>query len=376
MRNQWSVRFAVLGVLLLSHGWLSANAQNMAYSITDLGTLGGPTSTACGINDLGQIVGRSATASGPVHSFLWGNGSMIDLGTLPQLPFSSARAINNRGQVAGDSTAAGGPPFHAAFWGSGGVTPLGTLPGGFASFAIAVNNRAQVVGASRTANRDVHAFLWQDGEMTDLGTLLATDHQSVARGINSRDQVVGNSSTAIGDPPLPPNRAFVMRDSVFTDLGTLGGNWAIAFSINERDQIVGGSFTSSGELHAFLWQDGTMTDLGTLGGASSVLQPPLPASCNLQPHPGAFGGAVVGAFSLANGINNRGQVVGRSIAAGGADHAFIWHKGVMADLNNSIPSNSGWLLLEAAAINDAGEIVGFGLINGQTRAFLLTPTDD
>jgi probable HAF family extracellular repeat protein len=283
MSNKWLVRFAVVNVLLLSHGWITARAQTVAYSITDFGTLGGTMSTACGINDRGQVVGKSATAAGPIHTFLWEGGTMTDLGTLPQLLFSEARAINNRGQVVGDSTAAGVPPFHAALWENGTVTPLGVLPGGFASFAIGINNRAQVVGASRTANRDVHAFLWQDD---------------------------------------------------------------------------------------------TITDLGTLGGTSSVVQPPLPASCNLQPHPGAFGGAVVGAFSLANGINNRGQVVGRSIATGGADHAFIWHKGVMTDLNNSISPNSGWLLIEAAAINNAGEIVGFGLINGQTHAFLLTPTDD
>ena len=161
-----------------------------------------------------------------------------------------------------------------------------------------------------------------------------------------------------------------------TNLGTLGGDWAIAFGINKRGQIVGGSFLASGELHAFRWEDGVMTDLGTLGGTSSVAQPLLPASCNLGPHPGAFGGTLVGTFSLANGINNRGQVVGRSIAASGADHAFLWHKGAMADLNDLIPGSSGWLLVEAAGINSAGEIVGFGTTNRQTHAFLLTPNDD
>ena len=78
--------------------------------------------------------------------------------------------------------------------------------------------------------------------------------------------MVGNSSTAIGDPPQPPNWAYVTQGGVFTDLGTLGGNWAIAFGINERGQIVGGSFTADGGVHGFLWQDGTMMDLDTFGG--------------------------------------------------------------------------------------------------------------
>jgi len=372
MKKKWLVRFAVLNALLLSPGWFLAKAQTVAYSITDLGTLGGAMSTACGINDRGQIVGKSATATGQVHAFLWEADTMTDLRTLPQLAFSEARSINNRGQVVGDSTAAGSPPFHAALWENGGVTALGTLPGGFASFAIGIDNRGQPVGGSRTADRDVHAFLWRDGEMADLGTLLPSDHQSVARGVNSLGQVVGNSSTAIGDPPQPPNRAFVIEGNAFTDLGTLGGDWAIAFSINERGQIVGGSLTADGGVHAFLWQDGTIVDLGAFGGISTASQPTLTASCNLPTHFGTLGTT----FSLANSINNRGQVVGRSIAPNGEDHAFVWSDGEMADLNDEIGFGSGWTLIEAESINSDGQIVGYGITNGQTHAFLLTPNDN
>ena len=45
----------------------------------------------------------------------------------------------------------------------------------------------------------------------------------------------------------------------------------------------------------------------------------------------------------------------------------------MLDLNNLIPANSGWLLQQATAINDQGQIVGYGTLNGQSEAFLLTP---
>lgn len=98
----------VAAVFLLSQGWSSAQGQTVSYSITDLGTLGGASSTACGINDLGQVVGKSAIVTGQLRAFLWQNGIITDLGTLPGLSFSEARAVNNRGQVVGDSSPTGG----------------------------------------------------------------------------------------------------------------------------------------------------------------------------------------------------------------------------------------------------------------------------
>jgi probable HAF family extracellular repeat protein len=82
------------------------------------------------------------------------------------------------------------------------------------------------------------------------------------------------------------------------------------------------------------------------------------------------------ASSYADGINNVGQVVGYAFFSNTDTHAFVWSPSTgMLDLNNLIPANSGWLLQGAGAINDQGQIVGWGLLNGngQTEAFLLTP---
>src|SRR5262245_45113186 len=54
-----------------------------SYTVTDLGTLGGKGSVACGINSRGQVVGFSSIATGQLHAFLWSHGVMTDLGTLP-----------------------------------------------------------------------------------------------------------------------------------------------------------------------------------------------------------------------------------------------------------------------------------------------------
>ena len=103
--------------------------------------------------------------------------------------------------------------------------------------------------------------------MIDLGTLGGT--YSSARGINERGQVVGSNTIGSGE-----SRAFLWQNGVLTDLGTLGGPsiGSTANAINNQGQVVGASGTSTGELHAFLWQDGIMTDLGVLSGTFSSAQ--------------------------------------------------------------------------------------------------------
>ena len=79
--------------------------------------------------------------------------------------------------------------------------------------------------------------------------------------------------------------------------------------------------------------------------------------------------------SYAQGINDSVQVVGYSqyIIQSSLQHAFLSADGTMFDLNILLPTDSGWILLKANGINDSGQIVGEGYINGQSRAFLMTP---
>ncbi len=110
---------------------------------------------------------------------------MRDLGTLPGYDLGSvAQAINDRGQIVGESSGGLKKGRHAFLWQNGKMRDLGTLGGG-SSFATAINNGGQVVGTSTTKDGSYHAFLWQNGRMRDLGEFNPA-------AINDRGQVVGS----------------------------------------------------------------------------------------------------------------------------------------------------------------------------------------
>ena len=321
---------------------LQADPPPARYTITDLGTLGAGTSQAFGINKKGQVVGSSTVASPIYHAFLWDSESMTDLGTLGGQQ-SEAEDVNDVGQVVGWSHINSGNS-RAFLWENGVMQNLGTF-GGRSSAAYGINNAGQVVGGAEIVDNSdpqdpyyyAHAFLWQNGAMQDLGTL--GGKLSYAYGINDAGQVVGQAEY-INDA----GHAFLWQNGPMQDLGTLGGTSSLAYAINNAGQVVGSASLLNGDTHAFLWKNSAMQDLGTLGGVRSN----------------------------AYDINEAGQVVGTSYLANWMERAFLWENGQMKDLNTLIPADSGWVLRQAHAISKRGQIVGYGVFNGQAHAYLLT----
>jgi probable HAF family extracellular repeat protein len=235
-------------------------------------------SAATGINSSGQVVGYGATG-GTLDTdcaFLYSNGMMSEPGTLPDYNCigSAAFGINDSGQVVGtaytDTEAA-----HAFLYSNGKMTDLSASFG--MSGARSINANGQVVGygANRVTGLD-HAFLYSNGTMTDLGTLPYTQYtqQSDAFGINRNGQVVGDAS-GFDSQSNGYEHAFLYSNGQMSDLGTLPSPYksaSSARSINTSGQVVGWSdwyYGTGNTYHAFLYSNGTMTDLNSLVDSAS-----------------------------------------------------------------------------------------------------------
>ncbi|MHC4065974.1 MAG: HAF repeat-containing protein, partial [Planctomycetota bacterium] len=170
IRNTNRIRLVLTALAITGFALADAVVAN-EYTITDLGTLGGPSSYGNDTNDAGQVVGTAALPGGhPEHPFLWENGVMTDLGTLGGC-CSYGYDLNDVGQVTGLSYLVDGT-YHAFLWEDGVVDDLGALPGFEYSRAGGINDSGQVIGYSSHVpwggSPDYTAFLWEGGVMIDL----------------------------------------------------------------------------------------------------------------------------------------------------------------------------------------------------------------
>jgi probable HAF family extracellular repeat protein len=323
-------------------------------TIHDLGTLGntGTISIAFGINDNGQVTGFSDSGNFLFHDhpFLINNGSMIDI--VGSGLGGRGGAVNAGGEVTG-SLLVTGNHNHAFLYSQGVTSDLGTLPNLTESVGVGINSSGQVAGrayvvTSNGAIRQEHAFLFSNRIMIDLTQQFGGQGSTLPGAINDLGQVTFGSYTASGAEHAA---VYDSNTGATKDLGTLyadGTGDSYGFVINAAGQVAGWATSPiDGNFHAFFYDKGTMKDIGTVGGSGSE---PL-------------------------AMNSSGAVVGDSYIAGDNEtHAYLYSNGMLTDLNSVIPANSGWTLEVATAINDKGQITGYGQVNGQTHSFLLTPS--
>ena|GEM_PF-1271491 len=180
---------------LKDRGFIWTQAAGM-QSITPFDPNG--SSIAYGINNAGQVVGSATSVSGLIHGFFRAaDGTMTDMGTLGGTT-STAFEVNEAGQAVGYSflpANSANAPSHGILWTANtGLIDMGTLDGALHSIAYDINNAGQAVGWSESANGR-RAFIWtQATGMTDLNTLVAPDSNwtlQQARSINDRGQIAG-----------------------------------------------------------------------------------------------------------------------------------------------------------------------------------------
>jgi probable HAF family extracellular repeat protein len=355
------------------------NQDHNRYKLVIIGTFGGPSSGVGGdtpppwLSAQGTFAGCADTSTadpnypnfnpfdpnvpgGPFpdpfifHTFQWKNGILTDLGALPGTNDSCATHVSGNGLIVGASgngsvdPLTGWPEIDAVLWQDGQISNLGTLPGGNESFAIGANNHGQVVGTSANSVPDplsffgfgtqTRAVLWQNGTMEDLGTL-GTGPDAFAVSVNDRGQVFGFSYiNSIVNPTtgIPTGDAFFWDHGKMQDIpDPLGGTIVSPFFLNNQGQAVGymnllGDIGEQG--HPFLWEKGALTDLGTFGGN--------------------VGKAVR--------VNEVGQVIGSATYPGDQIfRAFLWQNGAKSDLGTV--GNDG--CSQANDINARGQVVGF-----------------
>ena len=325
------------------------------YSLLDLATLGGDASYAHAVNDNDVVVGYSRTAAGEERAFRFadGNGNgvadageMQNLGGLPSDAASYAYGINDAGVIVGASRSANTPGGEAVDravqFGLSGVTDLGL---GAGSTALAINAAGTIVGgATVPLTERFTAFSRTSAGAVTFFADNPAYFLSEARGINDSGVIVGYAKGSLGDV------GFVRAaDGTTAVVGfpQPALPFSYAWDVNASGRVAGEGFDSTGRYSAFRYEsDGTVTATGTLEGYGT---------------------------SEAAGINDAGEVVGRAVSESGSrQRAILFSGGVLYDLNDLIPANSGWRLTDARAINNKGSIVGYGVApDGQTRAVLL-----
>lgn len=312
------------------------------YAITDIS----PNAHICyphGLNNSGMVVGLLSNDVSQQPAFFWtAQKGLQEAGKLSGTTRGIAYAINNAGQFVGSEDIA--QTSNAVLWNANGdVTSLGSVA--LPSFlgARAINNQGQVVGFSGSPGSSAtHSYLWNpDGQPQNLDALLGVTVTGIG-GINDAGQI------AVGTASNNYSAALYTPGSPLTFIPTPTGYVSVTVTgINNQGVVVG-----------------TADELNLNSGPPNQ-GPPSFGFLWTQ----AKGMVRIGTRATPKAVNNLNQVVGTY-----NNKAFVWTAQTgLLDLNALIPIGTGWELLEADAINDNGQIAGYGGYKNGSHGFVLNP---
>lgn len=266
---------------------------------------------ALAINESGMAVGW-IMEDGITKAVSWTNGTMTRLAGFCESCPSQASGVNDLGDIAGTARRADGTR-RGVLWRGGIMSALEPLPGDGESTANDINDLGEVVGSSGTGFQ-TRPVRWSGGMPMFLGGLDSPVGPSAANAINELGDIVGIAYANLGGRP------FLWRNGVMSELDSAGATGP-ALDINDHATVVG-TRISAGRPIATLWVDGVRSDVSSA------------------------------AWSIAAGINNRGQVVGYSGATGATIAGTLWDGGAATILGGTV----------AYDINEAGQALGYGMV--------------
>lgn len=282
----------------------------------------------------------SASTDGSLTRWSYGPGS-----------FSHVQDINNQGVVVGSLENTRTGEAQAMLWTTTTATvlaqPTDSSP---RAYLTAINNVGQAAGATQNIGLEYNsrAVMWNGAERIDLATR-PMQHYSSAFAMNDLGVVAG---IIVHEDWQRHTVLWDATGSIQAELSGPGYSFYTGLDINNAGQVVGGAdFTGERSFsHAAMWQNGSVTDLGTLAGFDS---------------------------SLADGINEAGQIVGSSFDMAASPHATLWQGTTIIDLNTLLAPayvSAGWELSHATGINARGDIVGdaYNIHTGQYQVFMMS----
>lgn len=332
--NKIKLILAVLVLMSITCFSSTAYAKSYGFNIIDLGTVGNDTASyAKSINNSGVVVGDSVSANGKTQGFVWSkwwpnNGKMLGLKNS-----SSATAIDSSGVILGQSKNNKG-----ATWTSYSPSSNGKKINSKATMAYNINDNGQVLASRGDPSQTMIYSVWGGHNPVKAGGDMDIKYAS---DVNTSGHVIGE--TSLGTPYI-----WDMYNDSTELISSISGS---ATDINRSNEVVGtknadvtenGKIINAGQKQAYVYKNGEVIELGYVG---------------------------VGSSSEAYAINEDGIVVGTSNG-----NAFVWSADYgMLNLNDLLADGSEWSNLSVASdINDLGQIVGWGTINGETHSFVIS----
>jgi hypothetical protein len=327
-------------------GDVSAAAAPERYDVTSLPFIPFSNTGGEALNNSGVVVGGIANSDGSVSLAHWSKGVLTDLGVPPGLPspeFSLPRVfgINDGGTVVGTiHTSAGEIPSRWFIYDQGrfNVLPLANPTDGGGA-AIGINNRAEVVGYDHTSSNRIVGWHWHNGAYSRLPV---SGSSTAALGINASGTIIGNRRLRLIRRLLTGQLRSKGELGYVISHGKTQYLTGFVYAINGQGEAAGGC-VSKGQTRATVFKNGIAT-------------------------------VILGLPSHAVGINSAARVVG-SYQPPGYNRRRLFSWSASAGAFDLTPD--GYISAEAAAINNRGDILGFGeTASGKSGYFLLTPAPD